>query len=86
MSLLASFPMASSGTWTPQSATFTAPTNSAANPWLIVKAYTTANPIPGDDRVYVGIDDMFLDVVPGPGPIALLAGAGLFASRRRSRS
>ncbi len=85
VSLLASFPMANSGSWTFQNATFTAPSNSAANPWFIVKAYTTASPVPGDDRVYMGIDDMFLDVVPAPGSLALLGGAGLFSARRRAR-
>lgn len=83
VSLLAAFPMANAGSWTFQNATFTAPSNSAANPWFIIKSYELS-PLPGRD-VYCGIDDMYLDVVPAPGPCALLGAAGLAALRRRRR-
>jgi len=82
VSLVATFPMVSAGSWTPQATSFVAPLNSLANPWFIIKSYSiNSQGLP--QTVYVGIDDVFLDVVPAPGACALLGCAGALAARRR---
>lgn len=82
VTLLTTFPMVPAGSWTPQSATFTAPLNSGANPWFIMKSYSfAADGTP--QTVYVGIDDVYLDVVPTPGSGVILGAAGALLLRRR---
>lgn len=78
-SLLATLPPVAAGAWHAQSATFVAPANAGSNPWFIVKSY--GFPVPS--QAYVGIDDVFLDAVPAPGPVALFAVGSLAILRRR---
>ncbi|MCC6677584.1 MAG: hypothetical protein IT436_10615 [Phycisphaerales bacterium] len=65
--------------WVFQSATFTAPATSASTPYFFPQVYK-----PGSLSVYMGIDDVQIRAVPGPGPAALIAAGTIAAIRRRS--
>lgn len=84
VTLVATFPMVAAGSWHAQSMNFVAPANAGANPWFLIKAYSIgANGTP--QSVYVGIDNVVLDLVPAPGAVAMLGLAGSVAALRRRR-
>ncbi len=66
--------------WVLQSATFTAPSNSATLPYFFPQAYSSNAAV----NTYVGIDDCILTPVPSPGSLALLGlGSAVIIRRRR---
>ncbi|MCE7975262.1 MAG: PEP-CTERM sorting domain-containing protein [Leptolyngbya sp. PLA1] len=64
--------------WVLQSATFTAPSNSASLPYFFPQVYTSTG-----TNTYMGIDDVSIRAVPAPGAIALAGLGGLLVARRR---
>jgi len=64
--------------WVFQSATFTAPSNASTMPYFFPQVYQT-----GTLNTYMGIDDISIRAVPGPGPAALLGTGAVLCGRRR---
>lgn len=67
--------------WTFQSATFTAPANAGAMPYFFPQVYSSTGV-----NTYMGIDDVVIRRVPGPGPVALLGLGAVAALARRRRT
>ncbi len=78
--IVATFPatVTWSAGWVLQSATFTAPANSASLQYFFPQVYQT-----GTLNTYMGIDDISIQRVPAPGALALLGAGGLLCLRRR---
>lgn len=64
--------------WVLQSATFTAPTNAASLQYFFPECYKT-----GTLSTYMGIDDIRITPIPGPGVFALMGLGGAACMRRR---